>query len=203
VLDQRAGALVNRLLVEADQRGFPVNLLNDPTAAVGRLDWRERVTRAVIDSLAEVEQVATHPTGWRRAVRGTLTVLANTLPEVSLVATAGVILWRALVDQIPPTLFQMALIGLIPLVVVVVFHVLILLLLPVRWPAIRGEFRSRLEARLEAELDRVYLPLPGDIAAGLRDERAQVDELLADTKQVADWLAERQQAARVAELYGA
>jgi energy-coupling factor transporter ATP-binding protein EcfA2 len=202
VLDLRTTALINRLLVEADQRGFPVNLLNDPTAAVGRLDWRDRVTRAVIDSLAEVEQMVARPTGWRRAVRGTLTVLANTLPEVSLVATAGWVLWNFFVNNQTPGPFQVALIGIIPLTVIVVLHLLILLLLPVRWPAIRGEFRRRLEARLEAELDRVYLPISGEVAAGLRDERAQVDELLADTKQVADWLAERQQAARVAELYG-
>jgi len=203
VLDQRTTALVNRLLVEADQRGFPLTLLNDPTNAVGRLDWRERVTRAVIDALAEVERVCTHPTGWRRAVRGTLGVLANTLPEVSLVATAAVLLWQFFLHGQTPQMFQMLLIVLVPLTVVVVFHLLILLLLPVRWPTIRGEFRTRLEARLGAELDRVYLPIPGEIAAALQDERKQVDALVADTKQVSDWLAERQQAAHVAELYGA
>ena len=32
VLDQRTTALVNRLLVEGDQSGFPLNLLNDPTS---------------------------------------------------------------------------------------------------------------------------------------------------------------------------
>jgi hypothetical protein len=59
-----------------------------------------------------------------------------------------------------------------------------------------------LKARLTDELERVYLPVPTEIAAALRDERKQVDALLADTKEVADWLAERQQAAQVAELYG-
>src|SRR5207248_477581 len=78
-----------------------------------------------------------------------------------------------------------------------------LLLLPVRWPAIRGEFRRSLEGKIKAELGRVYLPIPGEIAAALKDERKQVDQLIVDTKQVTDWLAERQQAAHVAELYGA
>lgn len=203
VLDQRTTALINRLLVEADQRGFPVQLLNDPTGAVGRLDWRDRVTRMVIDALAEVEQVCTHPTGWRRAMRGTLTAMANVLPEVALIATAAVLLWNIFVQQQTPELSRMLLVVIIPLVVIVVIHLLILLLLPVRWPTIRSEFHRRLEARLADELERVYLPIPGDVAAGLQDERKQVDALVADTKQVADWLAERQQAARVAELYSA
>jgi energy-coupling factor transporter ATP-binding protein EcfA2 len=204
VLDQRTTALVNRLLVEADQRGFPLSLLNDPTAAVSRLDWRERVTRAVIDALAEVERQATNPTGWRRWARGTLGVMANTLPEVALVATAGMLLWDFFVNgNTDVGMFRLSLVALIPLTVIIVLHLLILLLLPVRWPAIRGKFRGELESRLAAELDRVYLPIPGDIAAALVEERKQVEALVADTKQVSDWLAERQQAARVGELYGA
>lgn len=202
VLDQRTTALINRLLVEADQRGFPVQLLNDPTNAVGRLDWRERITRTVIDALAEVEQVCTHPTGLRRALRGTLTAMANILPEVALIATAAVLLWNFFMHGQTPEMFRMLLVVLIPLVVIIVIHLLILLLLPVRWPAIRSEFRRRLETRLVDELERVYLPIPGEIATALQDERKQVDALVADTKQVSDWLAERQQAARVAELYG-
>jgi hypothetical protein len=202
VLDQRTTALVNRLLVEADQRGFPVQLLNDPTSGVGRLDWRERATRGVIDALAEVERACTHPTGWRRVLRGTLTLLANTLPELALIATAGTVLFLFFVREQTPDLFRMLLIGLVPLTVIVALHLLILFVIPVRWPSIRGEFRRRLDGRLVAELERAYLPIPGDVAAALQDERKHVDTLVADTKQVSAWLAERQQAAHVAELYG-
>lgn len=201
-LDQRTTALINRLLVEGDQRGFPLPLLHEPTQAVGRLDWRERVTRAVIDALAEVEQVCTNPTGWRRWLRGTLGFLANTLPEVSLVATAGYVMYDFFVNRVMPDTFRIALIVIVPLVVIVTFHLLILMLLPVRWPAIRGEFQKRLEARLSAELGRVYLPIPGDLAAALIEERKQVDQLIADAKQVDEWLTARQQAAQVKELYG-
>ncbi len=202
VLDQRTAALLNRLLVGADARGFPLALLTEGTSAAGRLDWRERTSRAVIDALAEVERQATHPTGWRRLVRGTLSLLANTLPEVSLVATAGVLLWNFFVHGQTPDLFRMSLVVIIPLVVIVVLHMLIVLLLPVRWPAIRSEFRRHLGTRIAEELDRAYLPIPGEVAAAIQDERKQVDSLIAETNEVADWLAERQQAARVAELYG-
>jgi len=204
VLDQRTTALVNRLLVDADRRGFPLDLLSEPTAAAGRLDWRERVSRAVIDALAEVEQRVTHPTGWRRWLRGALGAAANSLPEVALVATAAMLLWDFFVNgNTDISAFRLALVGLVPLTVIIVLHLLILLLLPVRWPAIRNDFRRQLETRLAAELEAVYRPIPDEIAAALRDERKQVDGLVAETKQVGDWLAERQQAARVGELYGA
>jgi energy-coupling factor transporter ATP-binding protein EcfA2 len=204
ILDRRTTALVNRLLVEADAKGFPLGLLSDPTNAAARLDWRERMTRAVIDALAEVERRATHPTGWRAALRGALSLGANTLPETALVATAGVLLFNFFVPTPPviPDMFQMTLVVLIPLLVVVVFHLLILTLLPVRWPTIRSEFRTQLGSRMGTELSRAYLAIPGEVAAAVRDERRQVDALVAETRQVADWLAERQEAARVGELYG-
>jgi len=202
VLDQRTTALINRLLVDGDQKGFPLALLSDPTAAIGRMDWRERMTRGVIEALAEVEREATHPTGWRRVLRAALTTMANTLPELSLVGTAVIILFSFIVEQHVPGLFEMSLILLIPLTVVIVVHLLVLMLLPIRWPAIRGRFREKLGTRLSEELSRVYLPVPAEIAAALRDERKQVDTLLGETKEVADFLAERQQAAQVTELYG-
>ena len=96
----------------------------------------------------------------------------------------------------------MALIGLIPLVVIIILHLLIVVVLPVRWPAIRNQFRAELGRRLAEELDRVYLSIPSDVAAAIREERAQVEQFLTETKQVSEWLASRQQAARIAELYG-
>jgi len=202
VLDQRTTALINRLLVDADTKGFPLSLLADATNAAGKLDWRDRITRAVIEALAEVERQATHPTGWRRLLRGTLSLLANTLPEISLVATAGVLLWNFFIHNEVPDFFRMSLVILVPLLVIIVFHLLILLLLPVRWPAIRSEFRRQLGHRMAAELGRAYLSIPGEVATAIREERKQTDAITDETKQVNDWLAERQQAARVAELYG-
>lgn len=203
VLDQRTTALVNRLLVEANQRGFPLNLLSEPTTASGRLDWRERATRAVIDALAEVESEATHPTGWRRIVRGTLGVLANTLPELVLLAVPIYLMWNFIVRQQIPGLFELSWVVLAPLLTLVVLQLLIQMLLPVRWAAIRDRFQEKLAESLSAELHRVYQAIPRDIAAALQEERRQVEALLAQTKEVAEWLAQRQEAARVAELYGA
>ncbi len=204
VLDQRSTALINRLLVEGEAKGFPLTLLTDPATCAGRLDWRERMTRGVIEALAEVERQATNPTGFRRLIRGALSLMANTLPEIALVATVGTLLWNFFVPTPPviPDFFQMSLVVLIPLIVIVALHLLILLLLPVRWPAIRYQFRKQLGVRLAAELGHAYLAIPGEVSTAIQEEREQVDSLIAEAKQVADWLAERQQAAQVAELYG-
>ena len=161
-----------------------------------------RLARAVVEALSEVERQATHPTGWRKVIRGTITALANTLPEVSLVATIGYLLWNFFIHNQVPDLFRVSLVVLIPLLVVIVFQMLIVLLLPVRWPVIRSDFRRQLGDRMAAELTRAYLAIPEEVAAAIRGERAQVEEVIADAKQVADWLTERQHAARVGELYG-
>src|SRR5438034_8649609 len=47
VLDQRTTALVNKLLVEADAKGFPLTLLADPAKAAGTRDWPDKRTRAL------------------------------------------------------------------------------------------------------------------------------------------------------------
>jgi hypothetical protein len=88
------------------------------------------------------------------------------------------------------------------LITLVILHVLIALLLPLRWAAIRGEFQRQLETRLRAELDQTYAPVPQDVAEGLKAERRQVEQLLKETREVAVWLEQREQAASVAGLYG-
>lgn len=203
VIDQRVTALVNRLLVEADQRGFPLTLLSEPTSTAARVEWRERITRSLHDALAEVERQCTNPTGWRRGLRAILGLAANSLPEIALVATAGTLMWDFFVHGNTPGLFAMSLILLIPITAMVVVQLLIVTLLPVRWPVIRGEFESSLETHVKIELERVYMAIPTEIAMALQEERKHVDSLATEAKQVNDWLAERQQAAQVTDLYGA
>ncbi len=202
VLDQRSTALVHRLLVDADMKGFPLGLLTEPTHAAARRDDHEDLTQAVIDALAEVERQATHPTGWRGLLRRSLTLLANILPEMALVATAAWILWNFFIYGDIPDFFRMALIVLIPLVVIIVMHLLVAMLLPVRWPAIRHQFHAELGQRLAAALERIYLAIPDQVAEAIGQERQQVDRFLAEVKQVQEWLTRRQQTARIAELYG-
>ena len=66
----------------------------------------------------------------------------------------------------------------------------------------RGRFQERLRAKLADALNGVFLPIPDGTAAAVREEKRQAEALAAETKQIADWLNEREQASHVGELYG-
>jgi energy-coupling factor transporter ATP-binding protein EcfA2 len=204
VLTQRLAALSNKLLVEADQKGFPLNLLSEPTSTAAEHQWEEKFTRGLIDALTEVEQEVTRPTGWRKWVRGTITFLANALPPVTLFTTIGIVLFQLFVMTPPaePSLVLLLLPLYATLAVLVAVQVVVAVALPVRWSGIRGQFQERLTDKLTGELNGVFLPVPDDIAAAVRDEKRQAEALATETRQIADWLSEREQASHVSELYG-
>ena len=62
-LDARGQALANRLLVEADQQGFPLDLLTEPVETTAKIDWRQRYAQDLIEVLQQVEQQWAKPTG--------------------------------------------------------------------------------------------------------------------------------------------
>ena len=204
VLNQRSGALVNRLLVEADRQRFPLPLLNASTNDAARSDWQVRYDRALMEALAEVEQSRTNPRGLRKVLHVLVVALSNYLPELVLIAAFLVLFWYYFVDQ---SAYRVSLVDLLlpfalTLVVVVLLHLLGALVLPVRWSAVREEFRRQLVDRLEGELAAVYSPIPVQTAEALLAERAKVDELLLEVKEVRSWLDARQTAASISSLYG-
>ena len=88
--------------------------------------------------------------------------------------------------------------------VLVILHLLIVMLMPLRWAAIRGEFGRQLAARIDQDLEAAYAPVPADVAETLHQERRQVEKLCAEVDDVANWLSEREQSASGIEgLYGA
>jgi len=202
VLTQRLSAAGNRLLVDADQRGFPLHLLADRTAEATKLDWEERYTRNLIEALGEVEQEVTRPTGWRKIVRGGITLLANAAPTLTMLGSIILVLYKVFAEGEAPTLVLLLMPLYLTLAVLILMQVVISIALPVKWAAIRGEFQSRLERKLREEFGRVFLPIPNEIATAVKEERVQAEKLASETKQVADWLIEREHAAHVGELYG-
>jgi hypothetical protein len=203
LLDSRGKALANRLLVEADAQGFPLDVLNEPVEAVGRIDWRQRYASILSETLQHVEKQWHSPTGARRVVQGVLVFLADWLPLASLLGSIGVLLWRYFYqDQTNMTLGTFFLPLGVMLGVLVVLHLLIGLLLPMRWPAIRDQFKKRLRDRLGEELDASYAAVPGEVAGALANERKECEKLVGETKEVTAWLHQREQAASIAGLYG-
>jgi hypothetical protein len=203
VLSQRLNALPNQLLVEADQRGFPLNLLSDRTTEAARQPWEDRFTRSLVEALSASEAEVSNPTGWRKTVRGAVYFLGNTLPSAVLLTSLVVILYRFFMEET----FNASLVWLLmPLYLtlgtLILLHVLIGTLLPVRWATIREDFRARLQETLTGQLHGVFGPIPDEIAAVIREEKRQAEALVAETNQVARWLNDREQAAHVGELYG-
>jgi hypothetical protein len=204
-LDARGRALANRLLVEADAQGFPVDVLHDPVEARATPDWRQRYAQILGEVLQKVEQQWTKPTGVRRAVQGVIVWLADWVPPLALLAAIANLLWRYFnpsgsADSVH--LSDVLLPGVVLLAVLVLLHLLIALLLPLRWPNIRGEFQRLLESRLRQELADVYLPVPAEVAESLRSERRQVEKISAQTREVAAWLQQREKSASIEGLYG-
>jgi energy-coupling factor transporter ATP-binding protein EcfA2 len=204
-LDARSKALANKLLVEADHQGFPLDVLTEPTEGRSALDWRQRYAGILSEVLQQVERDWSKPTGLRRLTEAVVVWLGNWVPPVALLAALIVLLWRYFNPSAAnpaPSTADVLLPFLIVLIVLVMLHVLISLVLRLRWPTIRGEFRRRLEQRIRQELESIYAPIPGDVAQALRAERRLIEKIAAETAEVASWLHEREQSASIAGLYG-
>lgn len=204
-LDARFRALTNRLLVAADQQGYPLNLLNEPTEAVIREDWRHRNAQNLREVLKRIHATWTAPSGIQRLFHGLVFRIANWGPGIVLLALAGRLLWRyadpmGAGHQVQWLDLFMLLLFL--LIVLVGLHLLILFALPFRWPTIRGQFQRLLDGRLQHDLHTAYLPIPEKMAQVLREERQEVERLAAETSTVLEWLVQREQSASIKGLYG-
>ncbi|MCE9533970.1 MAG: 50S ribosome-binding GTPase [Planctomycetes bacterium] len=203
VLDKRGSALINRLLVEADRCSFPLQLLNTVTDEAAHRDWHDRYDRALIESLAEVEQICTQPRGMRKIIQVTLVTLANFLPEATFIGSIIWLLFRWFAQEnFTTSILHVLLPFFLTLLVLLLMQILIALLLPLRWAALRGEFHKQLVDRLEVVMTNVYASIPEETAKQMLAEREQVDRLSTLVKDVLTWLDERQSAASIAGLYG-
>src|SRR5262249_30877290 len=138
----------NRLLVDADVQGFPLQVLTGPIDALATIDWRQRWARALMDVLAAVEKEWARPKGARRAVQGTLVFLADWVPPLALLAALVNLLWKVFYLGVLPRWIDVFLPLIVLVVVLLILHILIKLLMPLRWTDIRDEFHRRLEERV-------------------------------------------------------
>ncbi len=201
-LDARVKAMTNRLLVEADNLGFPLEVLTEPTESAAKLEWRQRYARALIEVLAQVEQQWARPTGPRRWLQGGVIFLADWLPSLTFLGAGIWLLYQYFMQGRSLALGDIMLPIIALLAVLVMLHIGIALVMPMRWPAMRGEFLRHLERRLQTELESAYAPIPGDVAQIMRQERRQVEQLAVQTREVASWLEQREHDASIAGLYG-
>lgn len=202
-LDARTKALTNRLLVEADQQGFPLDILTDQVEATAHQDWRGRYSQTLINALQHVEQRWTEPQGSRRVVQNVMVMIANWAPVLAIGAAAVNLLWRVFYEHnYDPQISQVLMLLIAPFVVAVICHVLIALLLPMRWSAIRQEFQLELEEHLGGELSQLYGEIPLAVAEELERERKKIEAIQGEVGEVSSWLEQCEQAATIAGLYG-
>jgi 50S ribosome-binding GTPase len=201
-LNARCQALPDRLLVEASQKGFPLALLNQPTEAAARIEWRNIFGQILAEILQQVQGEWSEPAGWRRWLQTALVWAADWLPGIAFLAGCIRLLWRYFVTDDTIGLFDFFKPLLILLFVLIVLHLIMLFLMPMRWPAIRSDFHRRLSKRVRQELDNVYGVIPDEVSQIVAGERKQIDELIAETQRISTWLGEQEQAVSVQTLYG-
>lgn len=201
-LSSRLKAMTNHLLIEADTLGIPLGLLSEQAEALARFDWRGRYAQAMIEVISSVQKKWSEPTGFRWWMQKSIILVADWLPEIGCLAMGGFLIWQYTMegkeffwtDLLKP-------LG-VTLIILVILHVLIALLLPLRWQVIRGQFHEQLETRLRAELETHYHQLLTDVVNEILAERRQNENFLKEIHEVASWLAEREQAASIVNLYG-
>jgi hypothetical protein len=201
-LDARHKAFTNRLLLESERLGLPLPLLAERTEPVDALDWRSYRAGAMLEVLTEVERAWVEPTGRRRWFHRILLFLGNTLPSFALLAMTILLLWQYMMERRPFAFNDLILPLAVVIFTMVTLHVVTALLLPMRWPTLRAEFRDELSNRLSAELTTRYLPLPTDLAHDLLADRHGILQVQEKERETARWLAAREQAAQVGQLFG-
>ncbi len=203
-LQSRLKAMTNRLLVEADALGIPLALLSDSTEAIGKLDWKKRYAQAMIEVISKVQQGWSNPAGPRWWLQKIVILLADLTPFVAFIASLSLLLWGYTMAETPRR-FEWADLLIPPVVVLIVLvmlHVVIAVLLPLRWQSIRAQFHEELQQRLRGELEMHYLNVLPELTQEVLLERRQNEAMLKEINEVAAWLAEREHSASIAGLYG-
>jgi hypothetical protein len=194
--------LADRLQVRADESGFPLKYLGAPVEAAAAGDWPARFAQALVDVLSHVERQLANPTGTQRWVRTVVVLLADWAPLLALLGVIILKLWQYTVQGVSPHLGDLLLPLFVVLMVLVLLHVLIAIVMPLRWPAIRADFERRLDHSIQEELNGAYLQLPDEVNRRLHDEARKIEQIAAEAGEIEAWLARREENAAVAPLYG-
>jgi hypothetical protein len=203
-LHSRMKAMTNRLLIEADALGVPLGLLSEPTEEVAKLDWKKRFAQAMIEVITNVEQGWSNPSGPRWWLQRVIILVADWAPGVAFMTSIGILIWGYTMkeprDSFNP--WDLLIPAVVVLLVLIFLHVVIAVLLPLRWHRIRAQFHDELQARLRAELETHFRQVLADVTQEVLAERTAHEAFAKEIAEVATWLAEREQSASIVGLYG-
>jgi hypothetical protein len=149
-----------------------------------------------------VERSWSQPTGARWWLQKSIILLADWVPGLACFTMGAVLLWEYIYVGRSFAWSDLLLPLAVMFFVLVMLHVMIALLLPLRWNAIRSQFHEQLQKRLRAELEQYFHQVLTDVAQDVLAERRQNENFLKETEEVSAWLAEREQAASIVNMYG-
>jgi energy-coupling factor transporter ATP-binding protein EcfA2 len=201
-LHARHKAFDNRLLLEAETHGIPMRVMSPRVEATANQDWNARHARAMLEVLTDVERNWVEPPGARKWIQRLLVVLGNTLPSISLLLVTAILLWKYLYEHGTFDRGDLILPLAVPILTMIILHVTIALLIPMRWPTLKAQFQRKLSERLDTELTATYSMLPEKLAEDVAVDRKRALDFMTDVDDVAKWLQTREQAASVNKLFG-
>ena len=202
VLNQRRTALANRLLVDAEKSGFPLLLIQPEMEKATSQDFQKLFDQAIMDGLAEMEQILTHPTGVRKIFQALLSLLANILPEIAFIGGYLIFLWRFfVVEGYQASLIDVVLPLIVTVIVLIFMQAIIAAILPLHWSKIRDAFHKKLVLRLSKEFKQYYGSIPQQTAQLILAERDRILFLIEQSGRIQKWLLDQQNNATVNELY--
>ncbi len=201
-LHARTKAFANRLLLDAETHGLPLRLLTDRVETGAQREWSARHAQAMLEVLTDVERTWAEPMGPRKWVQRALILMGNTLPSLALLGMTVLLLAQYFLEQRPFDRGDIVLPIAVVFLTMVILHILIAVLIPMRWPALRSQFHRKLQSRLDSELTAAYGPLPGQLADDLTADRERTLRYIGDVRDIAAWLQAREQAASVGQLFG-
>ncbi|HMP02339.1 MAG TPA: 50S ribosome-binding GTPase [Gemmatales bacterium] len=203
-LDARQRALPNRLLVQADAAGMPVAPLNAMLQEQPLPSWRQLLPGFLRASFDDLETAWKNPARGRHLLQRVLAWTGDLLPIVVFIAACGWLMYAYFFSEKTRT-FAWSDLFLPPAAVfftLLIFFFILNLLLPARWPVIRGAFRRHLRDQLAGVLHEHFGKKPQQLASAVVAERDQIDQVLAELKQVRQWVEQQEQSAQVSALYG-
>lgn len=202
-LQSRLRTLTDRLLVSADGAGFPPELLKPRLDDLAAVDWAGQLGNAVGSAITTVERDWTQPTGGRRWLHWVVISAANIVPEFVFIGAVLTLLWYWFMrSDYAVTLGSALMPFVLTLAVLIMFQIVIHLVLPLRWPAIRSQFRMQLAEQGRERIGAAYLPLPEAVANEVAAERGRVEAMILQVRELLELLTARRQAARIDALYG-
>jgi hypothetical protein len=156
----------------------------------------------MIEVITTVERSWSQPTGARRWLQKSIILLADWVPGLACFAMGMVLLWEYFYVQRRFEWLDLLLPLAVVFFVLIVLHVMIALLLPLRWNAIRAQFHEQLQKRLRAELEQDFHQVLTDVAQDVLTERRQNENFVKEIGEVSTWLAAREQAVSIVNMYG-